>query len=191
MVLCVNLGCGDSIAKEIERDQKWINLDRQEGPGVDIVADLENGLPFEDESADLLYASHVLEHIKNFPALMKECHRVLKPRGCLVIKVPFYKCRAAIADPTHCWQFAPETWLHFDLNSNIGFDTLGMRKLGFICKWNQIIEWHRSALDDGQPGAYFTENLVDFEKDGPLHEWEEILIKMQQEAVAEAEAAKQ
>jgi SAM-dependent methyltransferase len=129
----------------------------------------------------LLYASHVFEHIKAFPALMRECHRVLKPRGVLTLKVPAVGCRAAISDPTHCWQFAPETWGHFDKESNIGFDTLGMRKVGFILKWNEIIEWRRPGIDDGRPGSFFTENIVDFEKDGPLHEWEEALLKMQQE----------
>lgn len=180
------MGCGDTIARKIERDQWWFNLDRLSHDGVNVVADLENGLPFADGSVDVLYASHVMEHIKKFPDLMRECHRVLKPRGVLAIKVPMAGCRAAIADPTHVWHFAPETWCHFDIYGDIGFDTLGMRQLGFVCKWNEVVEWRRPPLDDGKPGAYFTEIIVDFEKDGPLYDWEEKLIEAQ-----EAEDAKE
>lgn len=181
-VLCVNLGCGDAIARPIEQDQDWINLDKTLHKGVDLVADLEEGLPFEDNSVDLLYASHVLEHIRKFPQLMAECCRVLKPRGVLALRVPDASCRAAKADPTHVWQFVPETWTHFNMESETGFDTLGMRGLGLIMKWCEVVRWRREGLDDGRPGAFFTEIIVDYEKDGPFHEWERKLIDMSGES---------
>ena len=181
-VLCVNLGCGNYIAHSHEPGQEWINLDRYaHSAGVQIVANLEEGLPFKDESVDLLYASHVFEHIRKFPELMAECHRVLKPRGVLTLKVPMGGCRAAMADPTHYWQFAPETFYHFDKDSNIGFDTLGMRRMGFILKWNEVVRHRRNGLDGDKPGDFFTEIIVDYEKDGPPHQWEEKLIEMVQE----------
>lgn len=184
-VVCVNLGCGNAIAHPIELDQMWINLDRSPHKGVDTAADLEEGLPFKDESVDLLYASHVLEHIKAFPALMRECYRVLKPRGLLALKVPAAGCRAANSDPTHVWKFEPETWDHFNLDTpdSIGFDTLGMRKMGFVLKWREVLRHRRPQIDDGKPGSFFTEIIVDLEKDGSLHEWEEELIKMEEARV--------
>lgn len=156
--------------------------------GVDLVANLENGLPFADESVDLLHASHVMEHVRNFTQLMGECHRVLKPRGVLTLRVPDASCRAAIADPTHVHYFVPETWNHFDqeMVGQIGYDTLGMMGMGFIKKWCEVIKWRRNGIDDGRPGAFFTEIVVDYEKDGPLHEWEIKLIQ----TVEEAERAK-
>lgn len=45
-------------------------------------------LPFGDESQDYVFASHVLEHIENPAAAIKEWHRVLKAGGYLVITVP-------------------------------------------------------------------------------------------------------
>ena len=180
-VVCLNIGCGNYIAFSHEPGQVWYNLDRHANSDVQIVADLEEGLPFDDESVDLIYASHVFEHIRKFPELMQECHRVLKPRGVLSLKVPMGGCRAAMADPTHYWQFAPETWYHFDKDSNIGFDTLGMRGIGFILKWNEVVRHRRNGLDGDKPGDFITEIIVDYEKDGPVHEWEDKLTEMMKE----------
>jgi SAM-dependent methyltransferase len=177
--LCLNLGCGNSFARPLEKNQTWVNIDREKRDGVDVVADLEDGLPmYEDGSVDLIVASHVMEHIKNYPQLMAECYRVLRPRGVLHIRTPAFPCRAAVADPTHYNYFVPESWLHFASNADIGFDTLGMRGIGFILLWNETIEWRRPAIDDGRPGAYFTENIVEFEKDGPFHEWEVKMVEV-------------
>lgn len=177
-VVCVNLGCGSSL-KNTDELHEWINLDKFDNPGVDVVQNLEEGLPcFEDESIDLLYASHVFEHIRNWTQLMKECHRVLKPRGCLSILVPERRCRAAVADPTHVNMFTAETWFHFSKDANIGFDTLGMRDIGLILKWVQELAHYRNNVDDGVPGNYFTELVVDYEKEGELYPWEEVIQKL-------------
>jgi len=187
-IVCVNLGCGNYIAHSHEKDQVWFNLDRYaHNDGVQMVADLEEGLPFKNESVDFLYASHVFEHVRKFPELMQECHRVLKPRGCLSLKVPLGGCRASFADPTHYWQFAPETWYHFDKDSNIGFDTLGMRRMGFILKWNEVVRHRRNGLDGDKPGDFFTEIIVDYEKDGPFHKWEKKLMQVVKEQQCQKE----
>lgn len=50
-------------------------------------ADATN-LPFADHSFDKIICSEVLEHIENYQAVLKEAHRVLKPKGILAISVP-------------------------------------------------------------------------------------------------------
>ena len=183
-VLCLNLGAGDAIKKS-DILHNWVNLDMYPNEGVDIVHDLENGLsPIEDEVIDIIFASHVFEHIKNWTNLMKECYRVLKPKGVLYIRVPEARCRAAIADPTHCNLFVNETWMHFDHDSGIGFDTLGMRKLGFKVKWNEYLPHYRNMIDDGVPGNYFAELIVDLEKIGEPYPWESILEPKKDKQVA-------
>jgi ubiquinone/menaquinone biosynthesis C-methylase UbiE len=45
-------------------------------------------LPFEDNSFDMVFSSHVLEHIPDFGKAMKEIYRVLKPNGFLFCVIP-------------------------------------------------------------------------------------------------------
>ena len=55
--------------------------------GVDHRVDIQD-LPFEDASYDVVYASHVLEHIRNDRQAVKEIRRVLKPGGIAILPVP-------------------------------------------------------------------------------------------------------
>ncbi|MEK6285221.1 MAG: methyltransferase domain-containing protein [Acidobacteriota bacterium] len=59
--------------------------------GGDIRLDLTQSIPFPDNSVELIYSSHVLEHF-SYPIpmihLLRECHRILKPGGTLRVAVP-------------------------------------------------------------------------------------------------------
>ncbi|MCX7879301.1 MAG: glycosyltransferase [Ignavibacteria bacterium] len=80
----VNLGCGNHFHKD------WINIDfNKTGENV-IQYDLLNGIPFEDNTADVIYHSHLLEHFPKAyaPIFIKECYRVLKPGGIIRVVVP-------------------------------------------------------------------------------------------------------
>ena len=55
--------------------------------GVDYKADLTK-LPFSDESYDAVYASHVLEHIKDDMVALAEIRRILRPKGIAILPVP-------------------------------------------------------------------------------------------------------
>ena len=88
----VNLGCGNNYHPD------WINIDIAPlGPGV-IAHDLSRGIPLGDNSCDVVYHSHVLEHIRrgDAPAFIAECFRVVKPGGIIRIAVPDLEriCRA-------------------------------------------------------------------------------------------------
>ena len=45
-------------------------------------------LPYKDNSFDLVTIFHVLEHLKNANAALKEIHRVLKKKGTVLIVTP-------------------------------------------------------------------------------------------------------
>ncbi len=57
---------------------------------VDLVRAVDELAPFETESADLIYASHVLEHFphERVQSIIHEWCRVLKPGGVLRLAVP-------------------------------------------------------------------------------------------------------
>jgi SAM-dependent methyltransferase len=55
--------------------------------GVDHKVDLEN-LPFSDSTYDLVFASHVLEHVPNDKKAIQEIRRILKPHGIAILPVP-------------------------------------------------------------------------------------------------------
>jgi len=80
----LEIGCGGSRLPGFE------TLDIVGGPNVDYVYDAAKPLPFKDNTFDLIYASHVLEHIPWYKTeeVLKEWVRILKPGGQLEIWVP-------------------------------------------------------------------------------------------------------
>lgn len=80
----LNLGCGSDIK------EGFINLDFIRGPGVDLVHDLTNTLPFEDGSVDYILASDVLEHFPRakYKRILKDWIRTLRSGGEIHVRVP-------------------------------------------------------------------------------------------------------
>jgi len=70
------------------RLEGWVNIDIQRLPGVDVVADVTEGLLFEN--AEAVFAEHFLEHLAVDDALkfLLEAHRVLGPNGWLRLSTP-------------------------------------------------------------------------------------------------------
>ena len=70
------------------RLEGWVNMDIQDLPGVDVVADVTEGLGFED--AEAIYAEHFLEHLRVDQAVdfLVDCHRCLAPGGRLRLSTP-------------------------------------------------------------------------------------------------------
>jgi len=56
-------------------------------PIADVKADICD-LPFEDNSFDIVFCNHVLEHIEDDFKAMSELYRVLKPKGLGVFQIP-------------------------------------------------------------------------------------------------------
>ena len=80
----LNLGCGSTF------HSSWTNVDVvASGAGV-IRHDLLTRLPVENDSFEVVYHSHVLEHLPKDRArpFIRECYRVLKPGGILRVAIP-------------------------------------------------------------------------------------------------------
>jgi len=70
------------------RLEGWVNIDVQALPGVDVVADVTQGLRFKN--AEAVFAEHFLEHLALADAIkfLLETHRVLEPGGWLRLSTP-------------------------------------------------------------------------------------------------------
>ena len=62
---------------------------------VDMKADITN-LPLPDNSYDVVFASHVLEHVPDDRKAVSEIHRILRPGGIAILPVPIYGPGATI-----------------------------------------------------------------------------------------------
>lgn len=63
-------------------------VDLKAGRGVDLLADIR-ALPFASDSVDLIWCHHVLEHVEDDRAAIRELGRVLRPAtGELIVSVP-------------------------------------------------------------------------------------------------------
>ena len=103
----LHLGCGNDYKKG------YINCDRSKEVKPDLVLNLEEFLPFEDNLMEEILIYHTLEHINNFVPLMHELHRVSKEGTIIKIKVPFYTAWGQYNDPTHVRFFTPYTFDYF------------------------------------------------------------------------------
>ncbi len=56
-------------------------------------------IPFADHSFDVIYCSHVLEHVPNDRKALRELYRVLKPGGWALLQVPI-TAKKTFEDPT-------------------------------------------------------------------------------------------
>lgn len=105
----IELGCGP--AKSIS---DAITIDMLDIEGVDIVCDLDEGLPFlKDDSIDEIYSFHFLEHVKDVNFIMREIYRVLKKGGKNIGRVPYFANPYFYSDPTHKTTFGLYTFSYF------------------------------------------------------------------------------
>ena len=96
----LDVGCGDGMvtlkfAKEIgTKNISGIeivqeNIDKAIAIGIDAhLGDLNQRLPFENESFDVIIASHVIEHVYDTDTFLKEVYRNLKVGGYVVVATP-------------------------------------------------------------------------------------------------------
>lgn len=83
----LNLGCGSTYHKG------WVNIDFVSNSKDVITHNLLLGIPENDESFEVVYHSHVLEHFPKTKAadFIKECYRVLKPNGIIRVAIPNFE----------------------------------------------------------------------------------------------------
>lgn len=139
----LNVGCGTDVRKG------WVNLDVVKLPGVDVVHDVNMiPWPFESNEFDEVLCQDVLEHVNDVLKVLKEIHRVLKPKGIVRIRVPHFTSAMAHNDPTHKHFFAWDSFEYFQKGKpyhfyvDFSFERV-KRKLEFgkkLAVWNWLLE---------------------------------------------------
>ena len=101
-------------------DGPWVTLDAVPRPGVvDHVCRWgEEKLPFGDNTFELVYASHVLEHIPWFQTVdsLREVWRILAPGGTIELHVPDFHVLATAAEFEKCGDIHAEADLNHELH---------------------------------------------------------------------------
>lgn len=94
--MVLNLGAGGIDAPaDVLQGRREVKVDLRQP--TDVVADIRH-LPFDDDCADAVYASHVIEHISESEVVsaVAEWRRVLKPGGKLYVNCPDVASAAAL-----------------------------------------------------------------------------------------------
>ncbi len=80
----LHIGCGSLYLDD------FANIDGNFTRKSDYCLDVRAGLPFPDDSMDLIYSSHMLEHVYVDEAvcILKEWYRVLAPGGYIRLTLP-------------------------------------------------------------------------------------------------------
>ncbi|MDX2197103.1 MAG: methyltransferase domain-containing protein [Cytophagales bacterium] len=138
----LNLGCGYRFHNE------WTNIDfTSTGEGV-IAHNLLQPFPFENDSFEVVYHSHVLEHIPSnkAKAFINECFRVLKPNGIIRIAVPDLEQIAknytsslnqVLLDPTDIYKQSRYDWNMLEMYDQAVRNTSGGEMMRYLCR-NEI-----------------------------------------------------
>ena len=111
--LKLNIGCGSAVKKG------WVNIDTNYAEGMDIIRDVNYGLPFCEQSCQKIVAEHLIEHLDNPVQFMNECFRVLQPGGTLLFKTPHITHQNSWIDHTHKFHFVERSFdFHMVLDQN-------------------------------------------------------------------------
>ena len=181
MGLKINLGCG------LKKEEGMVNVDIDPDVLPDVCHNLEHTpLPFSNGSAELVYAGHVIEHVYNWIALMKDIHRVLEVGGKLVVKIPEYPCRLCFTDPTHIQHFVLENFMFFSNPkwfSETRFSGKGLFKVISVVR----TKWKFPQETNGDIGSHLTELHIELEKVGSDYKWEDSVSLQIMEKIVEKE----
>lgn len=80
----LNIGCGNRFHPQ------WNNIDIVSNSADVVEYDITNGIPYDKNTFEVVYHSHVIEHIpyNQVQSFIEDCYRVLKPGGIIRIALP-------------------------------------------------------------------------------------------------------
>lgn len=83
VALKIDIGCGSA------KESGYLGIDRTPYPGVDIVCDINEGIPLPDNTAEFVMASRVLPYVDDLMAVMAEIYRISCHKAVVCILAPY------------------------------------------------------------------------------------------------------
>jgi SAM-dependent methyltransferase len=90
----MDFGCGNKPYQHLFAGKEYIGVDIEVSghshreAKIDVFYDGKS-LPFADQTFDSVFSSEVFEHVPNLEQMLGEINRVMKPKGKLLVTVPF------------------------------------------------------------------------------------------------------
>lgn len=153
----LDVGCGNKPYKSLfnNSDENYLGCDviQSSDNKVDILCKA-TAINAEDESFETVFSTQVMEHVDNSDLMMKECNRVLKPDGVLILSVPM------------CWELHEEPYDFFrftkyglqELCDRNNFEVLEMIPNGG--KWAAIAQMNLNMIYSTFKGKSFFVKLL-------------------------------
>lgn len=143
----------------------WLNADRVAWVrpylcGRGILLDARRSLPFRDGTFDYVFSEHMIEHIgyREGLRMLRECYRVLKPRGRIRIATPdlrqilsLYDSRQTEEQQRYLQWAVDKSW------SDIGICEPAFVINNFFRKWGHQFIYDRRTLEGAMEQAGFVE----------------------------------
>ena len=134
--MILNLCCGDNIIKGA------INVDIMKGSGIDEIYDLaKTPWKWGKNSVEKIYLYHGIEHFPSTERIIKECHRILKKGGELVIKAPHSSSATAIGCLGHYRTFSYNTFKDYTSRNFYLFNKPIFKTEKQRIIWQPGLEW--------------------------------------------------
>lgn len=125
----LNVGCGAF------KKAGYVNLDFDSRVDPDVLHDLNQlPYPFEDGAFDLIESSHNLEHLESPFSAIAELHRLLAPRGTLILRVPHFS--RGFTHPDHRRGFDVSFPYYFDPSFPGGYSGTPLHLESLQLIWN-------------------------------------------------------
>jgi SAM-dependent methyltransferase len=142
-------------------DCRYVGIDLEAGPGVDIVVGRISQLPFAPASFDAIVTSSCFEHDAMFWQTFVEMCRVLKPAGYIYINAPSKGYMHSY--PIDAWRFFPDAGIALRDWAKINFCAVELVE-SFITRniadiWNDCVMVFTKG--DPPPSGEFISNQYD------------------------------
>lgn len=150
----LNLGCGALVI------DGWVNVDNYEGPGIDLVHDLDDQpWPWADGSVEEIVALDIYEHVDNPLGFVNEMWRVSRPGTLIRLRTTKWDTRQSFTDPTHKRWLTEDSFNYWipgtEFHARYGAGYSGGRHFALLNVYQdgQELEWRLLRLGSRCEGA--------------------------------------